>query len=660
MLVRRLVVSTQSLLILAVCFLTLRPVPSAAGGIPPASPEELTMKSEPLVPGAPAIILYRQVDRDDNGMTFHEDNFVRIKIFNEEGRKYANVEIPFVKQYNQVDKVKARTIRPDGSVVNFDGKVFEKSIVKARGVKYLAKTLTLSDVQPGCIIEYSYTYDFTEDALYDSHWILSEDLFTKHAVFSFKPYRGPYNIRWMWHDLPPGTASPTQGHDSVIRLDARNIPAFQTEDFMPPANEVKARVDFIYSDDPNDKEPETYWRGVGKRRFAELDHFIDKRGAMQQAVAQIVSPQDSPEEKLKKIYYRVQQMRNTSYEVSKTEQEEKREQNKKASNAEDIWKRGYGTGVQLTWLYLALVKAAGMDADGVWVSSRNNYFFNPKRESDSYRLNANIVLIRLNGKETYCDPGAKFNPYGLLPWYETGVAGLRLEKEGGTWIQTPLPPPSASTVQRTAKFSLTEEGDLEGTLTLTYTGLEAVRRRNEEHNEDDAGRTKFLEDAVRRVIPVVSEPTLTNKPEWNGSANPLVAEFTLKIPGWAAPTGRRLLLPVGVFSAQEKHLFDHTSRTHPIYMDFPFEQTDDITITVPTGWQVGTLPPAHKQDGHIVNYSMAMSTQNNSLRLNRTMTVDFMILEPKYYSALRTFFQGVNTGDDQQIVLQQGATSASR
>jgi hypothetical protein len=95
-------------------------------------------------------------------------------------------------------------------------------------------------------------------------------------------------------------------------------------------------------------------------------------------------------------------------------------------------------------------------------------------------------------------------------------------------------------------------------------------------------------------------------------------------------------------------------------MDFPFEQTDDITITVPTGWQVGTLPPAHKQDGHIVNYSMAISSQNNSLRLNRTMTVDFLILEPKYYSALRTFFQGVNTGDDQQIVLQQGATSASR
>ncbi len=49
---------------------------------------------------------------------------------------------------------------------------------------------------------------------------------------------------------------------------------------------------------------------------------------MEQAVAQIVSPNDSQDVKLRKIYDRVQQIRNTSYEVRKTEQEEKREKEK--------------------------------------------------------------------------------------------------------------------------------------------------------------------------------------------------------------------------------------------------------------------------------------------------------------------------------------------
>ena len=70
------------------------PQVSAAVGFQPVSPEELKMTQEPLAPGAPAIILFRQVDRDDRGETAHEDNYFRIKILTEEGRKYGDIEIP--------------------------------------------------------------------------------------------------------------------------------------------------------------------------------------------------------------------------------------------------------------------------------------------------------------------------------------------------------------------------------------------------------------------------------------------------------------------------------------------------------------------------------------------------------------------------------------
>ena len=627
--------------------------------IPPVTPDELAMKSEALAPGAPAVILFRLVQHDD--IYRSSRNFVRIKIFNEEGLKYANVEIPFLKGAESVANVSARTIRPDGSIVNFDGKVAEQTIVKARDVKYVAKTLALPDVHPGSIIEYSYRYDF--NWLYDSHWVLSEDLFTRRAIFTLKP-SSVLTLRWSWQGLPAGTDPPKEGNDHIIRLEVRNIPAFQTEDLMPPENEVKSRVDFVYLDIAESrffdgKTQESYWKYIGKTAYEYVEHYVDKQKAMQQAVAQIVSPQDTPEEKAKKIYYRVQQMRNTSYEPSKTEKEEKREQSNKLTNVEAVWSRGFGDSEQLTWLYLALVRAAGLEADGVLVSGRDKYFFRPAAQIDKYRLNANVVQLRLNGKEIYCDPGSKFAPFGLLPWLETGVSGLRLEKDGGTWIETPLPPPSASVVERKADLTLTDSGDLEGKLTVTYTGLGAVRRRYDERLEDEVARRKFLEEAVKRVIPAASEPTLTNQPDWNGSASPLVAEFTLKVPGWASQTGHRVLLPVGLFSAQEKHLFDHADRVHPVYMDYPYEQKEDIAISLPEGWQAGTLPPEHKQDGHVITYSLTMSKDKSMVRLNRAITVDFLLLDRQYYTALRTFFQGVKTSDDQQIVLQPAATAAA-
>src|SRR5438477_4649559 len=101
-------------------------------------------------------------------------------------------------------------------------------------------------------------------------------------------------------------------------------------------------------------------------------------------------------------------MRNTSYEVRKSEQEQKREKEKKISNVEELWKRGYGDGVQLTWLFLALARAAEFEAYCVVASDRLRYFFHPE-VMDAQKLDVTVVLVIVGGKEIYCDPGAAFS-----------------------------------------------------------------------------------------------------------------------------------------------------------------------------------------------------------------------------------------------------------
>jgi hypothetical protein len=650
---------------LAVCMFAAHE--TRAIGFQPVSPDELKMTSEPLAPGAPAIILYRQVDRDDNIYTPHQDNYFRIKILTEEGRKHADVEIPFVKGSEDVTKIKARTIRPDGSIADFGGKVFEKYLVKGkfmgRELKVLAKTFTMPDVQVGSIIEYSYTSDYGEYTLTDSNWILSDELFTRKAQFSLKPFLGnnyvTYSVRWSWQGLPAG-ALPKQGPDHIIRMEANNIPAFPTEDYMPPENELKARVDFIYEEGFGEKDQAGFWKHVGKQRNGQLESFVGKRSAMEQAVSQIVAPNDSPDVKLHKIYDRVLQFRNTTFEVEKTEQEKKRAKEKEVEtvNVADIWKRGYGDASQLTWLFLGLVRAAGFEAYGCWVSDRANYFFTPVTMR-SAKLNANVVLVKLNGKDLFLDPGIAFTPYGLLTWSETGVAGLKLDKDGGTWIQTTLPAASESRVERRAKLKLSDGGDLEGTLTITSTGLHAMYHRLEERHADDVERKKYLEDWLKSQIEVGTEVELTNKPEWTSAEAPFVAEFTLKIPGWAADAGRRVVTPAAIFTAEEKGLFQHANRIYPVYFAFPDEKVDDVTVELPPGWQVSSVPPPQDQTGKVVSYSLKVEQSPGALRLTRKVTIDCLLLEQKYYGPLRAFFQLVRTGDGEQVVLQPGEIHAS-
>ena len=627
----------------------------------PISPEELKMTSEPKAPGAPAIILFREVDRDDRGNTAHEDVYFRIKILTEEGRKYGDIEIPFFKGQGSIVKIHARTIKPDGSIVDFNGKAFDKSIVKARGVKYMAKTFTMPDVQVGSVIEYYYTEDLAENMVFDSHWILSNELFTKKAKFTLNPYESSYdtfNLRWSWNRLPPGTTPPSQAPNKVVSLEASDIAAFQTEDYMPPENELKSRVDFIYSDDTFEKEPDKYWKKIGKKRNDYLESFVGKRKAMEQAVASIVAPGDSPEVKLQKIYARVQQIRNTSFEREKTEQEEKRSKEKASENVEDVWKRQYADGSSLTWLFLALARAAGLEASGAWVADRQNYFFYPNT-MDGRRLDENVAIVKLNGKDLYFDPGSQFTPFGMLPWSETGVSGLKLDRDGGSWIQTPLPASQESSITRKAELKLSDTGELEGKLVVTYTGLEASRRRVEERFSDDAERKKYLEDEVKESVPIVCDVELSNQPDWKNSGTPLSAEYTLKVTGWISGAGRRALFPVGLFSAPEKHLFDHADRVHPIYFSFPFRRSDDITIDLPLGWQISSVPQPQTVDAKAITYNLEAKNEKSSLRVTRVLDVNVLLLPADKYDTLRKIFQVVRTVDEQQATLQPGTANAS-
>jgi hypothetical protein len=652
-------------LILTLCLVAVlsRPTSSVNAGEDwqPISPDDLKMTSEPKAPGAPAIYLYRQVDRNDSGKAGSEFNYVRIKILTEEGRKYGNVEIPFAKGRYDVAGIRARTIRPDGSIVNFDGKIYENTIVKSKTNKYLAKTFTMPEASVGSIVEYHYTLNFEDNFVFDSHWILSEESFTRHAQFTMRPYaRDTWRVRWNAPaGLPAGTQQAKEGPDHIIRMTSDSIPAFLTEDFMPPENELKLRVDFIYTDEIQEMDMNKFWANFGKKQNDRAEGFVGKRKAMEQAVAQVVSQSDTPEVKLRKIYARTQQLRNLSYQTALTEQEGKRDKIKIPSNVEEVLKEGYGYDWQIAWTFLALARAAGFDAVPCLVASRNQYFFTKERLNSS-ELNSSVVLVQLAGHGVYLNPGAAFTPYGLLPWAQTSVQGLKLDKDGGKWILTTIPESDASRIERKAQMKLAEDGTLEGTVKLTFTGLVAQSRRLEERNEDATERKKYLEDELKEAIPSGSEVELKSSPDWTGIETPLEAEFEVKVPGWLSAAGRKALLPAGLFSAPEKHMFEHAERVYPVYFRYSFKKIDDVQIELPTGWKVADLPKPFDRDAKAAEFKWSVQSDGNVLKLYREIRSDIVIIPKDLYPVLRGFYQTVRTEDDQQIVLIPAGTSANR
>ncbi len=243
----------------------------------PVSPAELKMTAEPSQPGAAAIVLYREESSDDNENFRY--SYYRIKILTEEGKKYGDVKIPFNNEYFHVSDVKGRTIHRDGTIVPFEGKLLDSTLLKGKGVKLLQKTFSLPDVQVGSIIEYKYKLRWDKGVVFAPRWAVQEDLFQKHAKFGFIPYKGEVEVKsglgtrvaWTSQFLPKDTS--IEHKYNRLELEMNDIPGYADEEFSPPADQFKMGVRFYYVSSDMDKA-DKFWEREGKDWSKGLEKFV--------------------------------------------------------------------------------------------------------------------------------------------------------------------------------------------------------------------------------------------------------------------------------------------------------------------------------------------------------------------------------------------------
>jgi hypothetical protein len=611
-------------------------------------PEELAMKSEPLAPGAAAVYLYTQIDRDDNSND--ERVYRQIKVLTEEGRDRANLEIEYTPHSETIRNIEARVIQADGSVVPFRGTVYDRAMVSKRDAEYHVKALALPDVRVGSIIEYRFTRRLRFDVLYDSSWILSQDLLTRSARYTLRPYQYE-TVRWATpHGLPEGT-TPAQFSAGAVRLEAHNIPAIPLEEYMPPPREMKFRVEFIYTpEDLKQSDPVKFWKAFGKGVYRDMQHFVGSSGSISKVVSGLVATGDSDEQKARKLYAHVQQLRNTSYEEELDDQEAKRAKLSDASNAADVAKHGYGNSYELTLYFLALLRAANLTAEPVLVGERSQHFFSRKTMNPK-QLDSTVIAVKLGDEDVLLDPAVPCQPFGLLNWVDTAVSALKLDRDGGEWISTPLPKAADARTLRRSELELTPDGSLEGTVVVTYDGHEALWRRLQQRHNDDVSRREFLEEEFKQHLASGATVKLTAQPDWDGVGTPLQVKYHVVVPNWAVVTGGRLLVGIGLFGAAEKGVFVKPDRQHPIYFPYPFKVEDELRIVLPAGYHMQGSPEPQASGESALKYETGVESVDGALLMHRMLTVDALLSTSDAYPQFRKFFETVRAGDEQQVVL---------
>lgn len=637
-------------------FLSFHPTPIRAFDWPPIVPEELALKDNPAEPGSDAMIFYREQLAD--ATQAYETFYYRIKIFTKEGKKYADVEIPFVKGREDISEIRARTIHSDGQVAEFDGKVYEKVVVKAGSIKVDEKSISLPDVTPGSIIEYRYKLQRDPEYIWNTFWRVQEGLYTRHAHFTYKPYDGPSTpvLYLRTFLLPPGLR-PQKQKNGGFTMDLDNLSGVPEEEYMLPVDELRGRVEFMYAWDTISQNPDEFWNNVGKKWYSQESSFIGKHNEIKQAAEEAVAGADSPESKLRKLYARAQQVKNTQMEEDRSAQEEKRDKEKGNGNVVDVLKRGYGSSQDINRLFIAFAQAEGFDAGSVWATPRNEGIFHKDLE-DSRELDDEFVWVHAGDKDYFLDPSVTICPFGMVPWYENALSVLRPTKQGAVFMSVPMSPSSQAVLHRDADLVADDQGTFKGTFKVSMSGDTALNWRNDGRGKDEAARKKMMLDYVKQWFPVDAKIELTALNNWDKIDDPLEVECTVET-RLLESAGHRALLSADIFTAGRPQKFEHELRKQSIYFGYPYEESDNIRIRLPMLWKVESVPPAKTIDpGGNLHYEISASEEGAFLTIKRREVIGGILYPANSYTAIRSFFGQVKTNDEQQSVFQSALSSS--
>ena len=639
---------------------------------PPISQEELAMADDPHNPGAAAIILRREVTTDD--VKSVQVEYRRIKILNDEGKKYADIEIAYLDKSTKIEDVQARTTRPDGTSVEFRGQTFDRTVLKARKTRVQVKAFTLPDVQKGSIIEYSYTtrsreeapevlrnwrgYIFSDTVVVPSaEWVVQEELSTVRARFVVLPFKQIsffWSLKWI-----PEKIHPISQKDGSLVFEVQNIAGFRAEELGPPEYLVRSRILCYYVLGP--PVSQSFWTFESSSTAKALEEFMGDPRKLKPFLEGIIRSEDPPEKQLRQLYSRVQRIRYLHMEQTRTQQEERRESIKENKNVKDILVRDYAYGNEINLAFIALARAAGFESALVRITSRDTTFFDPQLPL-SNQLNSAVVWVRAGRKDYFLDPATKFCPFDLLPWEETSAQGiilhsttpsypLKSETQFAGVISTPNPVSSAAVIERTAALELSPDGGVSGSLAVRFVGQEALSRRLEAIDSDETSRKKALEEEIKNWLLPAATVELKSPANWEESDQPLRATFSLKIPEFAVPAGRRLLFRAGFFEGSVKS-FEAGTRKYDIYFPYLFQRKDEITWTLPAEYRIGILPEKRKLDTVFGSYDMSVEAEANRIQCKRNFISEALYVPVSHYAAIRTHFNLVRQGDESQIVLE--------
>jgi len=514
-------------------------------------------------------------------------NYV-IKILNERGKDdFSEVQISYDSTYEKVEIEYARTITPEGQVVD----------VGARHIRDVSRYLnfplysnarvciiSFPEISDGAFIEY-------KARVYRSQLINKKDLAMSYPVQSSEPIINAYfevslpkekplklkNINTGYNDFKARLEPRVKeaGERIIYSWDFDKLPQIMPESNMPADVEINPTI--LMTTFSGWFEIYKWWQDLTEDKIKADPQIKNK-------VRELVSGKSSGEEKARAIYnFCAKEIRYVGVEYGQAGYEPHR--------AEDIFKNKYGDCKDQAILFVTMLREAGLASWPVLISTED--YYNLRDDFPATLFNHCIASVLLDGKLCFLDPTAETCSFGDLRTDDQGRRVLIFKESGYEITDTPLYPPEHNKTRQVTAITVNKDESIDAEKSIFTYGLYDQNQRSWLLYTPP----ELIEQALKEKIQGISisgrlkHYKVENLSDLN---KPVELDYSFSGSEYFTNAGDLRIMPQ--LTGIDTTVVAKEKRRYPIYFGAPDYRETEFEIGIPSGFVIKYIPKNVRED----------------------------------------------------------------
>jgi len=567
-----------------------------------------------------------------------------IKILNERGKAdFSETHIDYDTTYEKIELEFARTIKPDGTVVDV-GSRHIRDVSKYLNFPLYSNVhvyiISFPEIAEGSVIEYRLK-------IYNNQLINKKDFVLPYTVQSNEPIieasfnvslpkAHPLHIKILndkYNNFGAKLNPKTSESNGILiySWQFKNIPQIIPESSMPPFVQINPAI--LLSTFESWEDIYHWWWELARDKI-KADEPIRAK------VRELIQDKASEIEKIRAIYnFCAQKIRYVAVEYGEAGYE--------PHFASDIFENKYGDCKDQAILLVTMLKEAGLSSWPVLIATKD--YYNLNEDFPSVLFNHCIAAVPFKGKICFLDPTAQTCSFMDLPPDDQGRKILIFKEEGFQIQETDFFPAEHNLVKQWISLKINKDETLLAKKSVfTFGFYDQAQRYWLLYTQPE-----LIQEALKEKIQDISIGAKLDKYSIENAEDlnrPIVLSYDFTGPEFFTLAGNLRIMPQ--FASVDTSLVAKDKRKYPI--DFGVLETTETVdeIEIPDNFIIKYIPDSLTEESPWLTLIVEYGFKDNRLHFKQKTQFKKSLVTQEEYPSFKKFFEDIAKKTKQRIVLE--------